>query len=114
MARKAAFASALPKGFESPGWSTLVKAHSILGNTVDTAEVCLARDLRHLLTHQNGELRTEETLLDKYRDGGVENAANPCDRPYVGGRVQLGAPRAFKTLDQLATVVCSADPVVWD
>jgi hypothetical protein len=102
-----------PKSFESPGWSTLVSAHSILGNTIDTADVRWARDLRHLLTHQNGELRTEESL-EKYRDEGEQKPAELSDRSYVGGRVRLGVPMVLKTLDRLAAVVCSTDPAVWD
>ncbi|MGW1521667.1 hypothetical protein [Streptomyces sp. NPDC002287] len=43
-----------PKGFTSPGWGTLTKGHKALGSAVETAEVEWARDLRHLLTHQNG------------------------------------------------------------
>ncbi|MEU3299761.1 hypothetical protein ABZ729_08055 [Streptomyces sp. NPDC006678] len=99
------------KGFTSPGWMTLVDAHSILGNTVKTAAVESARELRHLLTHQNGELRTEEALA-KFRDEVAEKDQEEYDRTYVGGRVRLGAARVVDTLDAMGTVVRDADVAV--
>jgi hypothetical protein len=102
-----------PKGLESPSWPTLVRAHSILGSTVNTTQVCWARDLRHLLTHQNGELRTEEAL-EKFRDESSESSADLVDRTYVGGKVRLGGPRVLTALDQLADVICRSDAYVWD
>jgi hypothetical protein len=111
--RKGRLRLSTPKGYESPGWPTLVRAHSVLGNTVDTADIRWARDLRHLLTHQNGELRTEESL-EKYRDEGGESSAEWRDPSYVGERVRLGGPMIFKTLDRIAAVVCGVDPAIWE
>lgn len=44
----------------SPAWPVLVKGHRLLGTKVDTERVKQIRTLRHLLTHQRGELRTEK------------------------------------------------------
>lgn len=99
------------KGYTSPGWMTLVDAHSILGNTVKTAAVESARELRHLLTHQNGELRTEAALA-KFRDEVTEKEQEEYDRTYVGGRVRLGADRVVDTLDAMGAVVRDADVAV--
>ncbi|MEU9919579.1 hypothetical protein [Streptomyces sp. NPDC051001] len=100
------------KNFESPGWGTLVKAHAVLKNEVATAEVAWARELRHLLTHQAGELRTQDAL-EKFRDAEAEAGREEIDRAYVGGKVHLGAERVLRTLDALASVVRAADPAVW-
>ncbi|WP_432003655.1 hypothetical protein [Streptomyces sioyaensis] len=98
-------------GYTSPGWMILVNAHSILGNTVKTAAVESARALRHLLTHQNGELRTEEALA-KFRDEVAEQGQEDFARAYVGGRVRLGADRVVSTLNAMGTVVRDADVAV--
>ncbi|WP_030574071.1 hypothetical protein [Streptomyces aureocirculatus] len=100
------------RGFESPPWGTLVKAHAVLKSEVDTADVKWARDLRHLLTHQDGELRTQDAL-EKFRDADAERGREEIDRAYVGGKVHLGAERVVRTLDALASAVCAADPAVW-
>ncbi|WP_210590859.1 hypothetical protein [Streptomyces sp. GESEQ-35] len=71
-----------------------------------------ARELRHLLTHQNGELRTERALA-KFRDPDAELDQDEIDRADVGGKVRLGAPRVVKILDSLAAVVRTADAPVW-
>ncbi|QES52020.1 hypothetical protein DEJ50_33605 [Streptomyces venezuelae] len=97
-----------PKGFTSPGWKTLVTAHGVLGSTVTTPDVEWARDLRHLLTHQNGELRDQEAL-DKFRDAEAEANADLHQQAYVGGRVHLGVKRVVGVLDALAAVVRHAD-----
>ncbi|MFH9821492.1 hypothetical protein [Streptomyces sp. NPDC017230] len=100
-----------PKGFTSPGWKTLVAAHAVLGSTVDTLDVEWARDLRHLLTHQNGELRDEEALK-KFRDADAEADAEALHHAHVGGRVHLGVERVIGVLDKLASVVRHADVAV--
>ncbi|MFI1652147.1 hypothetical protein ACH4XT_35180 [Streptomyces avidinii] len=100
-----------PKGFTSPGWRTLVKGHKVLKSTVETPDVEWARDLRHLLTHQNGELRAEEAL-NKFRDTVAEKDAGEFDRASVGGRVPLGVARVTSVLDALAAVVRHADVAV--
>ncbi|WP_217197997.1 hypothetical protein [Streptomyces buecherae] len=101
-----------PKGFTSPGWKTLVTAHTVLGSTVETLDVEWARDLRHLLTHQNGELRDEETL-EKFRDTDAEADTDALHHAHVGGRVHLGVERVVSVLDKLASVVRHADVAVY-
>ncbi|MFF2173150.1 hypothetical protein [[Kitasatospora] papulosa] len=103
---------AVPPRFESPGWKTLVTAHEVLGSSVDSDEVMWARELRHLLTHQNGELRSDAALA-RFRDADAENGQDESRRVFVGGKVSLGNPRVLKTLDSLAAVVRAADAPVW-
>ncbi|MFJ2007914.1 hypothetical protein [Streptomyces chartreusis] len=103
--------SAPPK-FESPGWKTLVIAHKILGTDVETDEVTWARELRHLLTHQNGELRTDEAL-ERFRDQDAECDQDEIYRARIGGKVPLGVPRVLKILDSLGTVIRVADAPAW-
>lgn len=103
---------ATPPRFESPGWKTLVSAHKVLGTVVETDDVAWARALRHLLTHQNGELRTEDALA-RFRDADAERGQDAIDRAYVGGKVRLGVPRVVKILDSLAAVIRTADAPVW-
>ncbi|MFD3976335.1 hypothetical protein [Streptomyces cyaneofuscatus] len=103
---------AAPRGFESPGWKTLVTAHKILGSDVETGDVRWARELRHLLTHQNGELRSEDALA-RFHDPDAEHDQDGIIRPYVGGKVLLGVPRVLQILESLAAVVRKADPLVW-
>ncbi|MBZ9593560.1 hypothetical protein K7B06_00370 [Streptomyces erythrochromogenes] len=100
-----------PKGFTSPGWKTLVTAHTVLGSAVETPDVEWARDLRHLLTHQNGELRDDEAV-EKFRDADAEDTADFPHDAHVGGRVHLGVERVVGVLDNLASVVRHADVAV--
>lgn len=103
---------AAPPKFESPGWKTLVTAHKVLGAEVETEEVKWARDLRHLLTHQNGELRSEDALA-RFRDLDAERAQDEIHRAQTGGKVPLGVPRVLKILDSLAAVIRTADAPAW-
>ena len=43
----------------SPSWETLVRGHKLIGANVSIERVQHVRALRHILTHQRGELRTE-------------------------------------------------------
>jgi hypothetical protein len=97
---------------ESPGWRVLAKAHSVLGTSVDGDVVREIRALRHLLTHQSGELRTEE-LRVRFRDEAVEGDLSEFERSYVGGRVHLGEARVLRCLDALGEVTRRADPAIW-
>ncbi|MFF7764290.1 hypothetical protein [Streptomyces griseorubiginosus] len=103
---------AAPPRFESPGWKTLVTAHKVLGTNVETDEVTWARELRHLLTHQNGELRSEDAL-QRFRDRDAERDQDQIIRAHIGGKVPLGAVRVLKILDSLATVIRAADEPAW-
>ncbi|WP_329191513.1 MULTISPECIES: hypothetical protein [unclassified Streptomyces] len=97
-----------PQGLTSPMWKTMTTGHSVLGSTVATPGVVWARDLRHLLTHQNGELRVQKAL-DEFRDAAAEADADLHQQSYVGGRVHLGINRVVGVLDALAAVVRHAD-----
>lgn len=111
--RRRALRLETPGHYQSPPWPTLVKAHRALGTVVDTDAVRWARDLRHLLTHQNGELRSQK-LVEKFRDEQAESGLESYERSEVGGRVRLGASRVLATLDMLAEVVRAADRAVWE
>ncbi|MDL4815983.1 hypothetical protein [Actinomadura opuntiae] len=104
---------------QSPRWPTLVRFHKELGNNVETDRVRFIRDLRHLLTHQRGELRTEERRVRFADDHVVAFAKDPSkhadiwDEASVGGQVQLRHERVMAILDDLGAVVRAADPVIW-
>ncbi|MFF3058314.1 hypothetical protein [Streptomyces sp. NPDC057909] len=104
---------AVGKNQESPGWRTIVAAHRVLGTIVDTDSVKEVRALRHLLTHQHGELRTEE-IRERFCEAATEATLEEYERSYVGGKVHLGEARVLKCLDWLGAVVRSADPPVWE
>lgn len=71
-----------------------------------------ARELRHLLTHQNGELRSEDALA-RFRDLDAERGQDEIDRARIGGKVPLGVPRVLKILGSLAAVIRTADAPAW-
>ncbi|WP_125734619.1 hypothetical protein [Amycolatopsis sp. WAC 04197] len=103
---------------ESPMWSTLKGFHQLLGGEVDTPRVREIRAFRHLLTHQRGEIRTDEAL-EQYSANSLMSVENEEDlwsdnRPYVGGDVPLGRELVVGYLDDLAGVVRSTDPRVWE
>ncbi|WP_225844876.1 hypothetical protein [Streptomyces sp. HPF1205] len=100
------------KNQESPPWSLLACAHKILGTTVDTNGVEEIRALRHLLTHQRGELRHEQSWR-RFRDESLEATMQDYERSYVGGKVMLGEARVLRLLDELGAVVREADRPVW-
>ncbi|MEU2027209.1 hypothetical protein ABZ565_34555 [Streptomyces sp. NPDC016469] len=103
---------AAPPRYESPSWRTLVTGHQVLGSKVDTDEVMWARDLRHLLTHQNGALPSD-TAVARFRDPDAERDQDELSRAHIGCKVPLGVPRVLKTLDSLAAVARTADAPAW-
>lgn len=103
---------AAPPKFESPGWKTLVTAHKVLGTEVETDEVSWARALRHLLTHQNGVLRSQDAV-ELFREADAERDQDEISRARIGGKVPLGTPRVLKILDSLAAVIRTADAPAW-
>ena len=99
-----------PKRSGAPDYKVLVRLHRLLGNEVDTEAVRHIRELRHLLTHQRGELRTEEQRL-RFSDERHEDELSLT--PYVGGEMPLRVERVQELLDDLGAVVRGADPAVW-
>jgi hypothetical protein len=97
----------LSDGRDSPNWWALVKVHRSLGNNVDTRDVRYVRDLRHLLTHQRGELRTSD-LRKKF-----SQESSDSFRDY-SSEVPLSQPRVVELMDLLARTVKVCDPKVWE
>lgn len=100
------------KGRDSAGWRELVEFHSFLGNDIAPPAVRKIRDLRHMLTHQRGEIRTDEQRL-RFRDDMAEGGADDTTESFIGGNVLLGEPRVIAALDELAGSVRRADPTIW-
>nr|BEK62792.1 hypothetical protein KPHV_00190 [Kitasatospora purpeofusca]BEK71237.1 hypothetical protein KPHV_84640 [Kitasatospora purpeofusca] len=92
---------------ESPGWGVIRDAHAIFGNDIDTAEVKYIRELRHVLTHQRGELRT-----DAARERFAYQPADAPEEIFPSRRVELDNARVLKCLAELAIVVRAADPAL--
>ncbi|MFB6887734.1 hypothetical protein ACFCX4_00255 [Kitasatospora sp. NPDC056327] len=92
---------------ESPGWGVIRDAHSVFGNDIDSPTVKYIRDLRHLLTHQRGELHTEAARVRfDYQPAGAP------ERIFPSHRVELDGARVLHCLDELAAVVRAADPAL--
>jgi hypothetical protein len=102
---------------ESPRWKTLVEGHELLGNEIATERIRHIRALRHMLTHQRGELRTEEIrkkfVADYLLATDVDTGEELWHRAYVGGRVQLHPDTVNSILDDLEAAVRKADSRVW-
>lgn len=91
---------------ESPSWYNLKVVHQHFRNNVDTHPVRGARNLRHLLTHQRGELRTAA------RRG--EFAGEVLDDLKLGPfEVPLPSERVNQLLDDLAVAVRGYDANIW-
>jgi hypothetical protein len=87
-----------------PWWRDLKDLFDLLGVQIETVAVRRIRDLRHFLTHQRGELRTE-AQRQKF-------APHPEDfAPIV---VELTEASAVEILDQLGDVVRIINPAVWE
>jgi hypothetical protein len=100
---------------QSPPWPELVKCHKILGSNVGTERIKQIRNLRHLLSHQRGELRTER-MRAKFANDDISakpEADTSWSRSYVGGKVQLTSGTAEEILNDLAAVVRETDKQVW-
>ncbi|MGW5924258.1 hypothetical protein ACWFPY_35140 [Nocardia fluminea] len=90
---------------KSPGWNSMVEYFDTeLGLDVKPARVTEIRRLRHILTHQRGELRTAE-LREKF-------GADP-DTAWVSHQAALSAEVVTQILDDLGDVVHQADSTAW-
>lgn len=90
---------------ESPPWSQLKAVHEVLGTKIDPDPVRYVRSLRHLLTHQRGELRTPES-----REKFVHESED--DHRY-GREVALDPQRVTQFMNDLAATVADCDRRVW-
>lgn len=87
----------------TPQWPDLVDFYADdVGAAINTAQVAHVRELRHLLTHQRGELRTDDQRARFGAAGGV-----------LSYRAELNPTVTTECLDVLATVVRSLEPSVW-
>lgn len=101
------------KPHRSPTWESIVKVHGVLGCDLNTPTVKYVRELRHLLTHQRGELRTDQQRLGFSQDAGNRRGLSGTDRD-----VSLSARRVEAMLNDLANAVRSCEDVslnyYWD
>jgi len=97
-----------PKRFASPSWPTLCRIHEALGNNVDVEGVKYVRDLRHLLAHQRGELRTK-----KLREKFVAETGPRRGGPFDSRDVPLTSIRVVQMMDDLAAVARASDATIW-
>ncbi|MEU1503206.1 hypothetical protein, partial [Streptomyces sp. NPDC005732] len=72
----------------------------------------ISGELRHLLTHQNGVLRSPDAV-ERFRDADAERDQDEISWARIGGKVPLGTPRVLKILDSLAAVIRTADVPAW-
>ena len=99
-------------GHESPAWPTLVKVHGAFGNTLNTTSVAYIRSLRHVLTHQRGQLRTADQRAMFEGEGDANDWR--VGEARVGGDVPLSRPRVERMMEQLNEATRSLDPAVWE
>jgi hypothetical protein len=98
-------------GYVSPSWPTLRQVHRALGNDIETDAVSYVRNLRHLLTHQRGELRTEEQRALYRKEADADDWL--VGDAYVGGDLPLRHERVVAMMSDLAEVVRASDRAVW-
>lgn len=92
----------------SPSWGTLRRIHRALGNDLETDDVKYIRDLRHLLAHQRGELRTEQLRERFIMETGPRRGG-----PFDSSDIPLTHDRVLQMMDDLALVVRTCDAAVW-
>ena len=101
----------------SPGWDALVRGHKLIGVNVSTERVQHIRALRHLLTHQRGELRTEAMrarfAADYLLPENLDTGEQIWDRARVGRKVQLTRTIVNAVLDDLGVTIREVDGRVW-
>jgi hypothetical protein len=87
----------------SPEWRELIKLYGLLGAEIETEEVKRVLALRHVLTHQRGDLRTKK-LREDFGD------------PEAGRsqKADLTQQKAIDTCDSLAAVVRRTDPIAYE
>ncbi|BAX98910.1 hypothetical protein MSTE_03610 [Mycobacteroides stephanolepidis] len=98
------------KGRESPNWLVLTRFHADLGANISTPSVREIRDLRHLLTHQRGELRSEAAIEKFTRT----NAGDRFSRPRVGDPVELHTEDVLKVLADLDETVRATEHAIFE
>ncbi|MGW4805176.1 hypothetical protein [Kitasatospora sp. NPDC004272] len=98
---------------ESPLWWRVVQLHADLGNKVEPESVTEIRKLRHLLTHQRGQLRTVKQL-EAHRDAVAEAAMEDWQRPELGDPVHLSREKVLAALGTLEETVRNADRRIWE
>ncbi len=86
----------------TPFWSDLIDIYRLIGVKIDTDEVAGVRELRHVLTHLRGELRTEEL---RQRLGGGETIPSSA--------AVLTVEDTISNLDVLSRAVMRVDTVAW-
>jgi len=86
----------------SPSWGELRSFYNTIDSDIETDEVRGVRDLRHLLTHRRGELRTEEAR-ERYADG-----ADP-----FASVVELDEATVVRLMATLGDSVRAIDPDVY-
>lgn len=87
----------------SPEWWRLRDFFRSLGVEAETPEVLGVRELRHLLAHRRGELRTEQQR---------QRFASEANEPW-SQLITLTVDDAIGALDVLAATVRAIDPAVW-
>lgn len=87
----------------TPGWGELRDLYAPLGLVPMPPAVADIVDLRHVLTHRRGELRTES---ERHRFA-------KRDEPFASTVAQLTEESVVRCLDTLAANVREVDPVCW-
>jgi hypothetical protein len=87
----------------SAPWDRLVAFYKLFDIDVASEPVLEMRDLRHILTHRRGDLRTEE-LRDRFGS----------DQPFMDSVAHLDVGDVEKRMDVLADAVRVVDPVAYD
>jgi hypothetical protein len=87
----------------SAPWARLVAFYKVLDIDVASGPVLEIRDLRHILTHRRGELRTEEQR-DRFGS----------DEPFMDSVAHLDVSDVESRMDVLADAVRVVDPVAYD
>jgi len=87
-----------------PRWHELRRFFDVLEVTIESGEVRRVRELRHFLTHQRGELRTEAQ-----RKSFAVGSESPIP-PIV---VELSEEVVAEAIGQLGQAVRAIDPAVW-
>jgi hypothetical protein len=88
----------------APWWRELKKLFATLGVQIEAGSVRQVRELRHFLTHQRGQLRTEAQRK--------RFAPDPDGLPPIV--VELTDKSVLDIVDQLGRSVRSIDPAVWE
>lgn len=96
--------------FDSPPWGSIVKVYAHFGIDANSEEVRYVRSLRHLLTHQRGELRTKE-MRSKFAEE-FDSETNARSLGPVRD-VPLTEERVLEMMDVLASKVRETDPAPW-